>query len=568
MKISTSLFFTALTFCMCVPATASGSAPTDVRARIMAGHRAATGLKAHLRTPQRVDGEAPNVITDTPQGSQSVYSRTGNSLLNIFGSIVPTVQDGSAMEMVTDADGKTVYIKDIMSQRQLGSWVRGTREGNVISIPTGQAVSWDEDYQDGMYLGAGKFYEYEEDGMKYKSYEYDESVTEIKFIIGDDGTLTLEDHFRTLLETPKNVVALFYFSDNYWSSDADWNTVCTPFNEKPVDLPADVELSDWIFNYTSYSESTNRVIKAGIKDNKLYLSGVIGRPGENAVVGEIKGDKVVFAPNQFIGIEDGFICYFNSAVMETFEDPDFGPTTDYMVNGADYEMNFDAAAMSLTSPENTAIVVTIGKQSAGEAGVPYLAADNPRFYNFVERAAIPATPLITDFLDIYDTDGYNIVYATVPCEDVDGNYILPEHIFYTYYVKNGDDVKPFVFRADEYPGVASTGKNEITEVPYDLESESEKAYGYFDIMKGGDQVLFYTAAPDAIGLQTIYYGCGERRESEINWYALSGIDSIVNDGNNDAPVEYYDLAGRRIIKPAAGQLLIRRQGSAVSKVMF
>lgn len=48
----------------------------------------------------------------------------------------------------------------------------------------------------------------------------------------------------------------------------------------------------------------------------------------------------------------------------------------------------------------------------------------------------------------------------------------------------------------------------------------------------------------------------------------SGIDSIVTDTvDENAPVEYYNLQGLRINEPAAGQIVIRRQGSKVSKIL-
>ncbi len=50
--------------------------------------------------------------------------------------------------------------------------------------------------------------------------------------------------------------------------------------------------------------------------------------------------------------------------------------------------------------------------------------------------------------------------------------------------------------------------------------------------------------------------------------ASSGIQDIVVDSvEENAPVEYYNLQGVRISEPAAGQIVIRRQGSTVSKVL-
>lgn len=55
--------------------------------------------------------------------------------------------------------------------------------------------------------------------------------------------------------------------------------------------------------------------------------------------------------------------------------------------------------------------------------------------------------------------------------------------------------------------------------------------------------------------------------SEAKPTSTTGVDEIVIDNSDDnAPVEYYNLNGQRVINPAAG-LYIRRQGNAVTKVL-
>lgn len=46
------------------------------------------------------------------------------------------------------------------------------------------------------------------------------------------------------------------------------------------------------------------------------------------------------------------------------------------------------------------------------------------------------------------------------------------------------------------------------------------------------------------------------------------IDAVAADVDEDAPVEYYNIQGMRVANPAPGQLVIRRQGNKVSKVIF
>ncbi|HAP29919.1 MAG TPA: hypothetical protein DCR26_07335 [Porphyromonadaceae bacterium] len=47
----------------------------------------------------------------------------------------------------------------------------------------------------------------------------------------------------------------------------------------------------------------------------------------------------------------------------------------------------------------------------------------------------------------------------------------------------------------------------------------------------------------------------------------SAINSVSADAAN-APVEYFSLQGVRVTRPAAGQVVIRRQGADATKVVF
>ncbi len=48
----------------------------------------------------------------------------------------------------------------------------------------------------------------------------------------------------------------------------------------------------------------------------------------------------------------------------------------------------------------------------------------------------------------------------------------------------------------------------------------------------------------------------------------AGVETVLGDNNNEnAPVEYFNLQGMKVNNPAAGQLVIRRQGNKVSKMV-
>ncbi len=47
----------------------------------------------------------------------------------------------------------------------------------------------------------------------------------------------------------------------------------------------------------------------------------------------------------------------------------------------------------------------------------------------------------------------------------------------------------------------------------------------------------------------------------------AGISDVTVDGGDNAPVEYFNLQGMRLSQPEAGQIVIRRQGSKVTKIL-
>ena len=48
----------------------------------------------------------------------------------------------------------------------------------------------------------------------------------------------------------------------------------------------------------------------------------------------------------------------------------------------------------------------------------------------------------------------------------------------------------------------------------------------------------------------------------------SGISDVTIGVNDNAPVEYFNLQGVRVANPAAGELVIKRQGDKVSKTVI
>ena len=123
--------------------------------------------------------DKPEVITKKPAGTETVYKRVSgkmlaiqNKKLSIFDLAKLAEQDQAAgdLTVVTAADGKTVYLKYVLSYAsyikddKAGGWVKGTKNGNTITVPAGQYILYGE-FEDGEYgirvgyleLKGGKF---------------------------------------------------------------------------------------------------------------------------------------------------------------------------------------------------------------------------------------------------------------------------------------------------------------------------------------------------------------------------------------------------------------------------
>lgn len=107
------------------------------------------------------------------------------------------------------------------------------------------------------------------------------------------------------------------------------------------------------------------------------------------------------------------------------------------------------------------------------------------------------------------------------------------------YTNTGDESVAYMSKDD------CTAGNALGKITVDLSKNPASDVIYFK--NGGKQPAFFINLYKAADTPT-------------------GIDDIVS-GDENAPVEYYNLQGVRINEPAAGQVVIRRQGSKVAKII-
>lgn len=322
--------------------------------------RLATRASGDTQTPWM---DMPEVLESTPEGTQKMYSRAGDGTFVLLYQILDRAQDNKALLTVVAPDGKTVYMQDPISNILVGSWVKGTIDGDKLRVPLLQGVYYSESEGRGLVTGVGKYYEYEEDGKTYIDYAYDPTFTEVVFNIGKDGTLTIEDTFLTenTDDMPPYIYTLFDNTGARWNGYADWNSVYTPLNDVVTTFPDGAEVSDYV---VKCSDGTADLYKVGFKDNNVYILGLATDP-DAAIAGQIDGDKIVFPAGQYVGIKDGYLDYFyglNFTVEKTYDEENDSYKTKRVYTMPEiFAVSYDTGTKKLVAADDQAFVITRGK---------------------------------------------------------------------------------------------------------------------------------------------------------------------------------------------------------------
>ena len=225
--------------------------------------------------------DAPKVITEQPEGELYSYTRRGDCIYSSIWGIYHTQQSGK-LNVVFGDDGKAYIQNPIYYCEGYDTWVEGSYDPatDIISIPTGQYLTWDSSAEYGIQLMWGSTYVYEnEDGDYALGYTVDRSVDEIQFLI-DGNTITLlgcEGDFSA--EYPYNYNAtgmMAVYSDTEDWITIEFNTYGETFNLEPA-IPSDPIVSDWYdcgdesgFSRLSFELPTTDIY--GNPINQEYLS--------------------------------------------------------------------------------------------------------------------------------------------------------------------------------------------------------------------------------------------------------------------------------------------------------
>jgi len=438
------------------------------------------------RLPARV-----NIITEQPEGELKTYERAGEAFYSFWGYLFGAYQDGAAMEIVYAADGKTVYMKDPVSQAAVGTWVQGTLsdDGKTITVPLEQYVYYYDSYGYG-YVTAWVKTSLTDEGSL--STTIDDSVTEATYTINGD-VISLNNTSGDFDTYECSGLGLIWDDDRSWSGYLDWNSVYTLFTDTPVALPDGVTLEDFSMTYNEDGGRGGKMIKGAIVGNDVYFTNFSANCPDGVMKGTIDGTVATFTSQQYLGVGSGMFLHMYGL---TLQDENY-----YILD--ELVFDYDATTRTFTSRDILAVV-------AGNS--IYEMYQEPIIGPYTDHAAVPADPSVLKFYDSGSASGYTYGNFNVPLEDVDGNFINPDDLYYSIYV---DDDELFVFSPDEYP--------------YITENTTELAYNFtdnYDIATGGGSIYFYETGFERIGIQSIFRGGGEEHRSNIVYMDLRATDTV------------------------------------------
>ena len=233
------------------------------------------------------------IITAPAEGETKYYNRAGTAFYYNGGSVYTEEQSG-VVEIVETSDG-IVYIKDPVTEFAQGSWVKGTKDGNTITISGAQPLYYVSTSEYAATLSLNW-------GTKNES-GYTRGTGDITFTI-DGNTITLQG------SSADNIIGIFWDDDNSWQGYGDYNTVWTlnegyvPPSTDLVELPAGATVQEW-YAEGAGSKAVPSDAKVAFVDNDVYISGIFSDFPESWIKGTISGTTVTFESVQYLGKYSG-----------------------------------------------------------------------------------------------------------------------------------------------------------------------------------------------------------------------------------------------------------------------
>lgn len=462
-----------------------------------AADRSQASATAMRKAPARAEGD---VLVTLPDGVETTQwtIKSGSCIAGQGSNVTSQITINVAI------DGSDVYIQGLAYYFQ-DAYIKGSLEGTTVTFPASSYVGTD-DYGDEYLLG-----------NKYDSSAGVDDVVPIVFAYDESaGTLTLTTDYILESSIPDG-------TDSFW---AYWYGLVL-LNEVPeapevVTPPVGLVAEQWTFDATEVywddddvmqEDAVSRAVNVGFDGDDVYVQGLSTYLPNAWVKGTRNGNKVTFASGQYQGAYWGMY--------------------DMYIVGADASGNVIDIEMTLNEDETVLSSDIAYVVVNGQANTLYyynLYAD-VEITKLPDVAAVPAMPDPDEFGS--DQYGYYFSYE-IPTESVDGTTLDTNKLYYKLYRDINGDIQEFPIVADQYEAI----DEDMDEIPYSFEDEN------YDICNIYTYIYDESVTEwNRVGIQSVYYGGGERNVSEIAWLEIKPYEEepVKGDVNGDGVVNGSDV---------------------------
>ena len=481
-----------------------------------------------------------DLVTEQPAGELKTLVGNLGGYYSIFSYILPATDMGRAVDVVYGDDGY-FYIKNPFSQFATNSWLKGSVNGDTISVEA-QPIYYEaatSTYEENVCYACKMKYGYVEDyGQNFWAIDLDNPT--LKMVVRNDSIIMQNDNGYSGL-------GLFY-SDGEWTGFGEYRKILSPQTDVAVTLPESASAKDYVMTYGTYEDGTDtltikrQLVKLYNDGNDYYLSDLTGHDDQVYAKGTLADNKLTIKSGQYMGLSTAdkyaaarYFNYFESMGWKRV--PTYGNAYEdstYFKN--DFVFDYDAANDRFVG-ENSYLSV-----NGGNTKVNTLKGfKNPELTPFVEVKAAPAKPTIYGVEDCYETYGYSYIEAVLSNATAKGEFLDTHRI---YYNLNFDD-EEYVFYPDEYVNI----DEEMTDVPYGFVDNED-----FQTYKGRRVIDFYLTDFKKVALTEFYVdsdGVSHYSEPAIWDDGTSGVDKTISD-KTVKTARYYDLGGRAVNKLQSG----------------
>lgn len=496
----------------------SGASFTGMQVRQAA--KTFKGLNSIAREAAEDDGIGEPVTTP-PDGKRVDYSNRGDAYFTYDNGIYIISFDYRATHFI-ECDNGDVYIWNPISQLPTNSYLKGHRDGNVITVNFPQLLFKE--------LDGGRLFTY----YANKLVEADGTDGKWMFVDKTDNRLTyvLEDG-EWLLDLPTDVNTVLGLTDeeDYWLGYGEGDVIFAPFTHELLQLPAGLETHNWAFS----QGGEGRWVDVAFDNEDVYIKGMFKMTPDAWIKGKLQGDEIVFESGQYVGVANGNYGFFMGAGIQKVLNPETASYEDVDVLLDKVVFKYDKEKKEMTT--ETVCVLNVGYEYYGamERCSDIKIGEQSELSSYV-----PRKPTFISFSPWNDDYDYFSIIFDLPMLNVNNEVLNPDNMYYEiFYDGNLKTIEPGPF--SDYKA--------MTQIPFMFTDGFDIWYNQNKLSEHA--IYMYDYDFDVIGVVSIYKDGEKEYRSEMMTYFKNSVESVGTEGNVVSE-KWFDLSGRQVVNPENG----------------